>query len=99
MPARGDLKAVVTGRLENEYFAVEKLHFQSSPQLYVTANLYLPKKIEKPLPTVIYVCGHSLVATNGVSYGNKTAYGHHGAWFARKSPLRNLKYSMARRRA
>jgi dienelactone hydrolase len=83
MPARGDLKAVVTGRLENEFVAVEKLHFQSSPGLYVTANFYLPKKIEKPLPTVIYVCGHSLVATNGVSYGNKTAYGHHGAWFAR----------------
>lgn len=83
MPARGDLHSKVTGRLEDEFIAVEKLHFQSSPRLYVTANFYLPKKIERPLPTVIYVCGHSLVATNGVSYGNKTAYGHHGAWFAR----------------
>src|SRR5688500_19927276 len=41
------------------------------------------KKIEKPLPTVLYVCGHGQVKTNGVSYGNKVTYQHHGAWFAR----------------
>jgi dienelactone hydrolase len=83
MPERGDLRAVITGRVEDEWVTVEKLHFQSSPGLYVTANFYLPKKIEKPLPTVIYVCGHSFMITNGVSFGNKTGYGHHGAWFAR----------------
>jgi hypothetical protein len=69
--------------LEDDTVVVEKLHFQSSPGLYVTANLYLPKKIEAPLPDVLYVCGHAEVKTNDVSYGNKTAYQHHGAWFAR----------------
>ena len=49
-PARGDLRAVVTGKLEKDDFVVEKLHFQSLPGLYVTANLYLPKQIAKPLP-------------------------------------------------
>jgi dienelactone hydrolase len=83
MPARGDLKAVITGRLEDDTVAVEKIQFQSSPSLYVTANFWLPKKIESPLPTILYVCGHAEVKTNGVSYGNKTAYQHHGAWFAR----------------
>jgi dienelactone hydrolase len=83
MPERGDLHATVTGRLEDDTVVVEKLHFQSSPGLYVTANLYLPKKIEAPLPAVLYVCGHAEVKTNDVSYGNKTAYQHHGAWFAR----------------
>jgi dienelactone hydrolase len=29
------------------------------------------------------VCGHAQVKTNGVSCGNKTAYQHHGIWFAR----------------
>jgi len=80
---RGDLRAHITGRVEDEHVVVEKLHFQSSPGLYVTANLYLPKKFTKPLPTVLYVCGHSLVKSNGVSYGNKAGYGHHAAWFAR----------------
>ena len=83
LPARGDLKAVVTGKVERDDFVVEKLHFQSLPGLYVTANLYLPKQIEKPLPTVLYVCGHGPVIKNGVSYGNKVTYQHHGIWFAR----------------
>jgi hypothetical protein len=83
MPERTDLKPVVTGKLEQEEFTVEKLHFQASPKLYVTANLYLPKKLEKPAPTILYLCGHSRQFKDGVSLGNKTAYQHHGAWFAR----------------
>ena len=43
LPARTDLNATVTGILDAEAFTVEKLHFQSMPGLYVTANLYLPK--------------------------------------------------------
>jgi dienelactone hydrolase len=83
MPERTDLKTVVTGKIEHDEFTVEKLYFQASPQLYVTANLYLPKKVEKLTPAILYVCGHSRVFTNGISYGNKVGYQHHGAWFAR----------------
>ncbi len=83
MPERTDLKPVVTGKLEHDEFTVEKLHFQASPHLYVAANLWLPKKLQKPAPAILYVCGHSRVVTNGVSCGNKTGYQHHGAWFAR----------------
>ena len=83
LPARTDLKAKVTGRFEHDTFTVENLHFQSRPGLYVTANLYVPKNLQKPAPTVLYVCGHGPVITNGVSYGNKFAYHHHGIWFAR----------------
>ena len=83
MPARTDLKATVTKRFEHDTFVVENLHFQSSPGLYVTANLYVPKNLTKPAPTILYVCGHGPVITNGVSYGNKFAYHHHGVWFAR----------------
>lgn len=83
LPERTDLKATITGRVERDDFVVEKLHFQSRPGLYVTANLYLPKKIDKPCPTVLYLCGHGKVAKNGVSYGNKVHYQHHAIWFAR----------------
>lgn len=82
-PARGDLKATVTGSIERNGIVVEKLHFQSSPGLYVTANFYRPAKVEQPLPTILYLCGHGKVVENGVSLGNKVAYQHHGAWFAR----------------
>lgn len=83
MPKRTDLKPVITGTIEHPDFTVENLHFQSRPGLYVTGNLYLPKDQEKPAPTILYVCGHGRVKIDGVSYGNKTYYQHHGEWFAR----------------
>lgn len=83
MPAKTDMKPVVTGKLEHPEFTVEKLQFQSLPGLYVTADVYLPRNQVKPAPAILYLCGHAKVATNGVSYGNKTAYQHHGEWFAR----------------
>lgn len=82
-PERTPLHPVITGKLEQADFTVEKLYFQALPRLYVTANLYLPKHLERPAPAILYVCGHAPVVTNGVSYGNKTFYQHHGAWFAR----------------
>ena len=83
LPPRGELKPVVTGRVERDDFAVENLHFQSLPGLYVTANLYLPKNQPKPAPAILYLSGHGPVISNGVSYGNKVSYQHHGVWFAR----------------
>ncbi|MBL9136790.1 MAG: acetylxylan esterase [Verrucomicrobiales bacterium] len=83
MPTRTDLRATVTGTLDGEDIVVEKLHFQSLPGLYVTANLYRPKTPTGPLPAILYACGHAQVKTNGVSCGNKTFYQHHGIWFAR----------------
>lgn len=83
LPARTDLNPKITGTNEFEQFTVENLQFQSMPGLYVTGNLYVPKHLERPAPAILYVCGHALVKTNGISYGNKTAYQHHGEWFAR----------------
>lgn len=83
MAPRTDLKPVVTGRVEADGVVVEKLHFQSRPGLYVTGNLYLPKEVKGPMPGILYVCGHGGVKKDGVSYGNKCHYQHHGTWFAR----------------
>lgn len=88
MPEKGDLKAVTTGKIERDRFTVENVHFQSSPGLYVTGNLYLPVKVEgkadQKAPAILYVCGHAAVKKDGVSYGNKVHYQHHGIWFARQ---------------
>lgn len=83
LPERTDLHPVTTGTLASEEFVVEKLHFQSQPGLYVTANLYRPKEVTEPLPAVLYLCGHGGEKAGGVSVGNKTHYQHHGEWFAR----------------
>ena len=82
-PKRMPLQPVVTGSHTRDEVIVENLHFQSLPHLYVTANLYRPEHQEGPLPAVLYVCGHGPMKIDGVSYGNKTTYQHHGAWFAR----------------
>lgn len=83
LPKKTDLAVQYTGETEHDEFIVRKLHFQSRPGLYVTANLYVPKKVTKKLPAILYVCGHGRVAIDGVSYGNKVHYQHHGSWFAR----------------
>src|ERR1019366_9195280 len=80
IPAKTPLKATVTGTVEAHGVVVEKLHFQSKPGLYVTANLYRPKEPAgaKRKPAIVYVCGHS----NRGRDGSKTAFQDHGFWFA-----------------
>jgi dienelactone hydrolase len=87
LPEKTPLKATVTGTLERGDVVVEKLHYQSRPGLYVTANLWRPKSVtaglnpaarKDKLPAILYVCGHA----NKGRDGNKTAYQDHGRWFA-----------------
>ncbi|MEP0843283.1 MAG: prolyl oligopeptidase family serine peptidase [Phycisphaerae bacterium] len=79
--ARGPLHATVTGTLTRDGYVVDKLHYQSLPGLYVTANLYRPAnaQIGYRHPAILYLCGHSERGRNG----NKTSYQSHGIWFAR----------------
>ncbi len=84
MPERTPLSAVKTGEFAGDGFVVEKLHFQSRPGLYVTANFYRPAKPVGRLPAILYGCGHSdMKAKDGTSLGNKAGYEHHGVWYAR----------------
>jgi dienelactone hydrolase len=78
LPEKTPLNAKVTGTIDNGDVTIEKLHFQSRPGLYVTGNLYRPKKAEGKYPAVLYVCGHS----DRKRDGNKTAFQDHGMWFA-----------------
>ncbi|MFZ0829054.1 MAG: acetylxylan esterase [Verrucomicrobiia bacterium] len=83
MPELTDLQPVVTGRLTNDGFTVEKIYFQASPDLYCTASLYLPKNLTNRAPAILYECGHVRAVTNGMSLGNKAIYQSDGAWYAR----------------
>ena len=84
LPPRTNLQVRVTGTLQHDEFTVEKLWIQTLPGLYVTASFYRPNKVDESLPAILYVCGHAkMKGPEGVSFGNKTGYQHHGAWFAR----------------
>lgn len=80
LPEKTDLHATVTGTLDIGDVTIEKLHFQSRPGLYVTANLYRPRFVKKgqKFPTILYQCGHGDHGRDG----NKTHYQRHGLWFA-----------------
>jgi cephalosporin-C deacetylase-like acetyl esterase len=80
-PEKTPLHATVTRTLQKDDYAVDMLHYQSRPGLYVTANLYRPAAVKagEKLPAVLYVCGHSHRGRDG----NKVAYQSHGIWFAR----------------
>jgi cephalosporin-C deacetylase-like acetyl esterase len=78
LPEKTPLHATITGTVPRGEVVIEKLHFQSRPGLYVTGNLYRPKKFYSKLPAILYVCGHSGRGRDG----NKTAFQDHGMWFA-----------------
>jgi dienelactone hydrolase len=76
MPKRTPLRAQITGVLERPGQRIEKIVFQSMPGLYVTGNLYVPRKPSGALPTILYACGHS-----PHPLGAKQDYQDRALWF------------------
>jgi cephalosporin-C deacetylase-like acetyl esterase len=58
---RGPVPYKVTGVVERRGYRIEKLHYESLPDLHVTANLYLPSTATAAArrPGILYVCGHA----------------------------------------
>ncbi|TWT51511.1 Acetyl xylan esterase (AXE1) [Thalassoglobus neptunius] len=82
-PKRTPLNAKVTATHKRDGVIVENISFESKPGLYVTGNFYRPETQTERLPAILYVCGHARVSENGISYGNKVSYHHHGVLFAK----------------
>ncbi|MGB8478316.1 MAG: acetylxylan esterase [Acidobacteriaceae bacterium] len=66
-PDETPLNARTTGKIERDGYRIEKVIFESMPQVYVTANLYVPKTGKPPYPGIIVPLGH---APNGKAYRN-----------------------------
>ncbi|MBA4018671.1 MAG: hypothetical protein C0483_16010 [Pirellula sp.] len=58
-PERTPLNPRVTGVVERDTYRIEKVIFESRPEFYVTANLYVPKGLKGRVPGVVGSCGHS----------------------------------------
>lgn len=58
-PEKTPLNPRITNVLERDTYFVENLIFESRPGFFVTANLYIPKGRDFPLPGVVGTCGHS----------------------------------------
>jgi cephalosporin-C deacetylase-like acetyl esterase len=64
--------ARMAARTEFAAYTIENLILETAPQVYSTANLYLPRGRAGRHPVVLYQCGHA----------NKDQFARHGAWFA-----------------
>jgi cephalosporin-C deacetylase-like acetyl esterase len=61
-PDRTPLNPRVVGTLERDGYRIEKVVFESQPQFFVTANLYLPTRGRPPYPAVLFPLGHEFGA-------------------------------------
>ena len=66
-PDRSPLNPKITGQLTIDDYRIEKLYFESQPDLHVTATLYLPQG-EGPFAAVLHPTGHSASAKNRTLY-------------------------------
>ena len=57
-PEKTPLNVRVTGILNRKSYRVEKIIFESRPEFYVTANVYIPLGRNFPLPAVLGTVGH-----------------------------------------
>jgi cephalosporin-C deacetylase-like acetyl esterase len=58
-PEETPLNPRITGTLERNGYRIEKLIFESMPQIFVTANLYVPTTGKPPFPAILAPIGHS----------------------------------------
>jgi dienelactone hydrolase/pimeloyl-ACP methyl ester carboxylesterase len=58
-PRKTALNPQIVDAIERRGFRIEKILFESRPGCLVTANLYIPNKIDGLAPGVIASCGHS----------------------------------------
>ena len=54
----GPLNARIAGRIQSEFYTIEKAIFESLPGFYVTGNVYKPKQ-PGPYPAVLIPAGHT----------------------------------------
>ncbi|GAA4653811.1 alpha/beta hydrolase family protein [Anaerocolumna aminovalerica] len=62
------LKPQVTGTITGNGFHIEKVIYQSRPDCFVTANLYIPNGLQKPSGAVLFLCGHDPLAKHSEEY-------------------------------
>ena len=62
MPERTPLNARTVGAFEREGYRLEKVIYESQPEFYISANLYVPTVGRPPYPGVLFQMGHT---TNG----------------------------------
>jgi len=67
-PEKTPLNARTMRVTQRDGYRIENVIFESRPDYFVTANLYVPKGRKMPMPGVVGTCGHSLNGKAQESY-------------------------------
>lgn len=67
-PEKGKLNARITGKVKKKGYSIENVIYESLPGFYVTASLFIPDKVKKPAPGILFCSGHSHDAYRLESY-------------------------------
>jgi hypothetical protein len=62
------LNPQTAGTVKGGGYTIEKVMFESRPQQWVTANLYLPDQLTAPSAAVLHLCGHNPMAKHSDLY-------------------------------
>jgi hypothetical protein len=58
-PEKCPLNAKITSTVKKNGYTIENLIYESLPQFYVTASLFIPDNLRKPAPAILFCSGHS----------------------------------------
>ncbi|WP_176706476.1 alpha/beta hydrolase family protein [Paenibacillus hemerocallicola] len=67
-PSDTPLHPQITSILRGDGYTIEKVMFESRPNHWVTANLYMPDGISAPTAAVLHLCGHNPLAKHADLY-------------------------------
>ena len=58
-PEKAPLNSKITSTVKKNGYRIENIIYESLPGFYVTASLFIPEKIKKPAPAILFCSGHS----------------------------------------
>jgi len=72
-PEKNPLNARITGTVRREGYVIQNVVFESRPNYFVSANLYLPSDMESPGPALLNVIGHAALGKADPRYQHMSA--------------------------
>lgn len=67
-PEKTKLNARITGKVKKKGYVIENIIYESLPDFYVTASLFIPDKVKKPAPAILFCSGHTSEAYRNSLY-------------------------------
>ena len=67
-PEKTPLNPNITGTVIKDGYKIEKLYYESQPDFYVTASIFIPDNLDGKTPAVIYCSGHTHDGFRSMAY-------------------------------